>query len=527
MPSEQRLHPASLLFAFGRSLKAFVLPYLLVLFTASRSSRPPANFGPIPLRDANWEAWAMVLLIPSALAAIARYLSFRLRYDATELVIRSGIIFRNERHVPYARIQNLDAVQNVFHRLLGVIEVRVETGGGKEPEATISVIPASAFEDMRRRVFEGRKPAALAVDEAVVEAPASSAREETTILHLPLRELILYGWLENRGLFVISATMGLLWQFDLLDSIGNLIFGDGTFGRSVARDVFVAIVSGTRLPIGELLLVIGVVGGVVGAVQLLSIGWAIVRLHDFRLTRVGEDLRTRFGLLTRVTSTIPLRRIQTMTIREGPLERLAHRVSVRVETAGGGQVQGGRRKEREWLAPIIRRNELPTLIRQVVPELDLASVEWHGAHPRAFRRAAKRAVLMAIFISAVSIVPLEQWISAGQWALGVFIVALPWTLVAAHRYVRHLGWAASEDVVLFKSGWLWRNLTVARAAKVQAVTLVESPFDRRAAMSRVRVDTAGAGERSHRVDIPYLPREAAHDLYQRLATRAASTAFRW
>jgi putative membrane protein len=525
MRSEQRLHPASLLFAFGRSLKAFALPYLLVLFTASRSSAPPVGFGSFPARDGNWEAWALILLIPSVLAAIARYLSFHLQYDATELVIRSGILFRNERHVPYARIQNLDAVQNVFHRLLGVIEVRVETGGGKEPEATISVIPARAFEDMRRRVFEGRKPAEIPAIASVL--PEQPVPEATTLLRLPLRELIVFGWLENRGLFVISATLGLLWQFDLLESIGNFVFGAGTFGRSVAGDVVEAMVNRTRLPLGELILVVTVVVGVVAVVQLLSIGWAIVRLYDFCLMRVGDDLRTRFGLLTRVTSTIPLRRIQTMTIREGPVERLLHRLSVRVETAGGGQLQGGRGKEREWLAPIVHRDKLPTLVRQVVPELDLAAVVWHGPHPRAFRRAAKRSVLMAGAIAAGSVVPLERWASSGPWAIGVLLIALPWAVLAAHRYVRHLGWAASDEVVLFKSGWLWRNLTVARAAKVQAVTLVESPFDRRAAMSRVRVDTAGASERSHRVDIPYLPRNVAHDLYQRLATRAASTAFRW
>ena len=74
MPSEQRLHPASLLFAFARSVKAFALPYLFVLFTASRSSATDqlrTRWG----AERELEAWAMVLLIPSALAAIARYLS--------------------------------------------------------------------------------------------------------------------------------------------------------------------------------------------------------------------------------------------------------------------------------------------------------------------------------------------------------------------------------------------------------------------------------------------------------------------
>jgi membrane protein YdbS with pleckstrin-like domain len=43
----------------------------------------------------------------------------------------------------------------------------------------------------------------------------------------------------------------------------------------------------------------------------------------------------------------------------------------------------------------------------------------------------------------------------------------------------------------------------------------------------VRVDTAGAGEFSHRVDIPYLPRDVAAGLAERLAVQAANTSFKW
>ena len=46
-------------------------------------------------------------------------------------------------------------------------------------------------------------------------------------------------------------------------------------------------------------------------------------------------------------------------------------------------------------------------------------------------------------------------------------------------------------------------------------------------MARVRVDTAGGGELSHGVAIPYLARDTAHALYQRLSTQAAHTTFRW
>jgi len=257
-------------------------------------------------------------------------------------------------------------------------------------------------------------------------------------------------------------------------------------------------------------------------VRLVSTAWGAIRLYGFRLTRAGDDLRTEFGLFTRVATTIPLRRVQTMTIREGPVHRMVQRVSVRIETAGGSHTAtGAGTSEREWVAPIIRRQELPDFVRQVLPELDLVAITWHPPAPGAFRRAVKPAIVGAVGISLVLVGPLERW------ALGLLPVTLAWAVFAARKYVHCLGWAATDDVVVFRSGWLWRSVTAARAAKIQAVTWFESPLDRRAAMAQVRVDTAGAGERSHRVHIPYLSRETAVELHHWLAARAASTAFRW
>ena len=58
------------------------------------------------------------------------------------------------------------------------------------------------------------------------------------------------------------------------------------------------------------------------------------------------------------------------------------------------------------------------------------------------------------------------------------------------------------------------------------MTLAASPFDRRHAMARVRVDTAGASEKS-RINIPYLPRDVAEALHTKLAQEAAERQFRW
>jgi membrane protein YdbS with pleckstrin-like domain len=52
--------------------------------------------------------------------------------------------------------------------------------------------------------------------------------------------------------------------------------------------------------------------------------------------------------------------------------------------------------------------------------------------------------------------------------------------------------------------------------------MLESPLDRRWAMKRVTVDTAGAAGQGHKIEIPWLTEHVADALYTRLRHAAAS-----
>lgn len=520
MPSEQRLHWATLFFDLAKHVKQFAVPAVLVIFGASQSSGGPGGmFGRLPDR---WEAWLLLLFVPATLFSIVRYLTFRLRYDERELVIRTGLIFRNERHIPFSRIQNVDASQNVFHRLFGVAEVRVETGGGKEEEARLSVLPHSAFLEMRQHVFRERAAPELQAPDAptsalqaplALEAPTAPRAE---LLHLSVRELLLCGFLENKGMVLIGAAFGVGWETGLLNRVSGQFF-DRFFFRNLARSFFDGPFPVERIAIG-----IGGFAVFLVVVRIISMIWAFVRLYDFRLTRVGEDLRTEYGLFTKVAATVPIRRVQAITINAGPLHRWLKRATVRVATAGGrGKKDQSAANVREWLAPLIRQEALPRLLQQVLPGFDLSIVSWQPVHPRAFVRALKpMLVFSAIFTIAFAFL-------IGWGAIGVLILMLLWGVISTRQYVAHLGWAEDDEVVMMRSGWIWQQITLARVNKIQAVAMHQTPFDRRAAMARVRVDTAGAGEFSHRVDIPYLDQQIARGLAQRLSASAANTTFRW
>lgn len=502
MPSEARLHPASILFGLISQVREFAVPLVLALVAGSQRG--------------GFDTVAWIVFIPYTLVAVGRYFFFTYRFDPHELVIRSGLIFRNERHIPYGRIQNLDAVENVLHRALGVLDVRIDTGSGSDTDATLSVVTRGAYEDMRRHVFAGRETAVEAPVGGRAEAPASPPAR--LLLRLPAHELVLYGLIENRGGIVVAGLAGLLWEAGLTERFVERYAGPGAGDGGVIR----GLVTGTTTvaPVWERLAIAAfVIFAILAVVRLLSVALALVRLHGFRVAKVGEDLRAEYGLLTRVTATIPLRRIQTLTITEGALHRLAGRSSVRVDTAGGAGPDG--RRGRESLAPVISRDAWPALVREVLPELDLAAVDWRRPAPGAFARDVRRRLLLAATVSALAV-----WFWHWQ-AAALFVMLAAWAVLSARGHVNNMGWAAVDGAVIYKSGWLRRHVTIARHTRIQSVGLWQSPFDRRWSMATVGVDTAGASAASHRVRIPYLTRDDAGRLHAELSAAAARTAFRW
>jgi uncharacterized membrane protein YdbT with pleckstrin-like domain len=160
-----------------------------------------------------------------------------------------------------------------------------------------------------------------------------------------------------------------------------------------------------------------------------------------------------------------------VTVREGPLHRLFGRTSVRVDTAGGAtgakaaaiaRRRGAHRRERGVAAAL-----------RAAAEIDLTTVGWNPVDPRGFRRALKGSVVVACLLTAPFVIML-QW-----WTLVLLAALLVWACFNARQYVRHLGWALTDRAVCFERLAL-AGVSVARFAKIQAVTLSESPFDRRA-----------------------------------------------
>lgn len=506
--SEQRLHPLSPLFALAAQAKSLLLPGVLAL-VAARSS------------DGNWEVWAMFLLVPYFGYALITYATYRWRCEEEKLVIRTGLLFRSERQIPFHRIQNVDAIQGVFHRLARVVEVRLETGGGDEPEARIRVLSVAAYQDLRARV-RAAAPGMRAPSAAT--SPADG--EEHELLRLPTREVLLLGWIENRGGVILAAGLGLLWELGLLEPLTERIGGAGTttrgfvtgLGREVARAFFD---SGTW-PLQEMGYALAGFLALLFVLRIASMGLAWLRWGGFRLTGSGADLHVDFGRLTRVHATVPRRRIQAVTVHSWPTHRLFARASLRVVTAAANAKELEEESPSgERLAPILPAIAIGSLLTRVLPELAWQGHSWQRVEPRAFRRAVKKHLLWIVPFAGLSAL---EW---GAWAVPFLVGLVAWAAYATRKQLAALGWALAPGALWIRKGWLWRTLHIVPLSKIQAAGTSESPFDRRAGMATLRVDIAGGGLFAFAIRVPYLARDTASELCRRLAEHAARTELSW
>jgi putative membrane protein len=448
---------------------------------------------------------AVIMLVVLAIGLVietVRYFTVRYAFGEEELVVREGVFSKNERHIPLARIQNVDQIQNPLHRMFKVAEVRVQTASGAEPEAVFRVLSLDALARLRDGINRGKRE--VGGEEAEAEA------QDRKVLSLGLDELVRLGVISNRGVLIVAAVIGFLWQF---------VFDEESFFDTVQEYV-------RSLPVPAV--GAGVVGGLVFlaillaglALVALSVIWTITRFYGFTLTRTGEGYRIECGLLTRRTANVPAGRIQFVSIHQSPLARNMKRATVRVETAGGVGEKDELNFGRKWFVPIIDVARLTDVLDEIQPGLSLTRADWAPLPRRARRRMmVKSAVIWGIVAGALAAL---IW----PWGLIAFVLPALAALIAAKAY-KFMAVAQTDTHLLFRSGLLTRKTSAVQIDKIQSVDLTESPFDRLHAHRSLSIDTAGAGPAGHKIAIPYLDRDHATDLAEELTRRAERAGFTW
>lgn len=490
---EQRLHPLSWVFVLLQQIRQFLIPLAaLVLFGSRDGSRDSADH----------IATGVVMAVLVAISVL-RYFTYRYRIGTDGVAIRSGLLERSRRDIPFARIHNVVVHQSLLHRLAGVAEVRLESAGGHKPEAEMRVLrldQALALEDLIRRRTH--------------DADASTPQilnDSTTLLRLPLAEVIRLGLISNRGMVVVAASFGVIYQMIPRRTVSNFVEHNGELAyRYVSQIHPGAAVTAALVVLGALAVLV--------AMRALSVALALAQYHGFHLSQSERRLTVERGLLTRIRSSVALRRIQSWTLYESRLHRLFGRRQLRVETAVAGTAdsEGSALKE---LAPIAEPQRCDALLQRLLPGIAWPPAQWQAIATHCWWRLSLPTLLLLPLVVGLA----WQFGTQAAWLL----LWLPWSAFKAHRQVHRMGYAVDARFVAVRGGWWKRWWRLAELDKLQALQLQRSPLDRLSGTATLWLDTAGASATGPGLRLRFVPLAQAQVLQAQLGAALARRKLRW
>ena len=437
---------------------------------------------------------AVLGAVLGAAYGVAYYLRYEYELSGGSLSIRSGVVGRREREIPLRRIQNVDLRQSIVQRLLGLAVVSVETAGGGQTEAVLNFVSKAEAERLQREIRRRKRAADAEAGESTV---SGEALEDSTAE--PAEP-------EVQPLFRIGdVELGLYALTSFQPASALLLIFAVPFGWEAASSILLRIAAPlggpTELDPMALASAAGLVLVVVGTALAALTSWAISALvtmlgyYGFSLDRAGDDLVYERGLLRRYSGSIPLSKVQTLTLVEHVLARRLGYAGLRVETAGYSPGGGGQGSNRPASAiPLAERDRVLALARTIEPFDDLA---FERPPKRARRRYAARYLIVVAVLTAV--------VLGVGWALGVFapdlrialwqapLLLLPLVPVAAHLKWANRGFHLGADHVALREGFWRRRTRIVPYYRLQTVQTRRTIFQRRLDLASLVADTASSG----------------------------------
>jgi putative membrane protein len=415
---------------------------------------------------------------------ITYYLVFEYELTEDTFDVTSGVFNRKHREIPYHRIQNIDIEQSFLQRLIGVGVARIETAGGGQTEAKLDFVSETEATRLQSDIRERKRTEASEGDHSTKVSPSTDETTES----------------DSTLLFELQSSDLALLAVAFLRPGAALLIVIGIPSLPVGRDIITSILLTLAQPLGgpaelslaslssdeALALTIVSLPLLILCAWVVSAAYTIVMYFGFELGRIDNDLVYERGLFSRYSGTIPLEKIQTISITEPVLARPLGYAGLTVETAGYSPGQSESR-DSEAAIPLTQREQTLELARAIEPFDDLSFVR---SPKQARRRYAVHYLTVVVALVVIGYAVSLVYSGFSYWYAPV--VLLPLVPVAAYYKWKHRGYHVGEHHIALRDGFWQRTTRVVPYYRLQTVLTQRTIFQQRLNIADLTADTASS-----------------------------------
>ena len=513
----RQAHWSFIILGLIRQLRGLIFPLAVLVFSRGFDGSS---------QDLIWYGVAIAFAAFSAIVSVMNWWFQRFRVTDREVMSRSGVIAKQERVVPFERIQSVDLDEAPLERIFRIVRVRIETAAGGQAGTDIE-IPALKRDDAialrqdlltaRQHARTGEKitPASDDVAEQVPDRMATTpARARSAQADAMGGELLRR--ITTRELLIAGATSGRFGPAAAI--VGTLTqFGDELIPRNVWERVpwesFAEAASNIQILVSAVTL-LGIVA------WLLAIATTALTFGNFEIRREDDQLYLQYGLLDRRRTTIPIRRIQAIQVREGVLRQPFGFAEIRFETAGFGNDGSSS----GVLFPLLPRREVRDLLSRASPEflMEIERPDLARLPARSRRRyIIETSIGWAITVTIASLIAwrfldIPLW---WLWMLGLGLLTPVFAWLGNWRY-KDAGWQIDNGRFMLRWRSVGRTTMLTRVQRIQYRKLTASLLQRRASLVSFETSVA-AGGLGGQAGLAHMDRDDAERMVQQLGRSAS------
>ncbi len=431
--------------------------------------------------------------------SVVAYFRYFFHLEEDQLVIQKGVFNRSLTKLPFERIQNLYIEQNVLHRLLGVVSLRVDSAGSSGHEVTIDALEREDAEAMRAYVLEQKQEEAQerSMDPAAPEQSAPVA--QSLVLRLSFEDLLRIGVTQNH-----LATAGVI-----VGTVFGFLF---TVAGAFEQDLVKTLIE--RWP----MLQPGFWGFLILATLLFVVAFfltlirTVTQHYDLQFFESREGFQLKAGLFNRREAFMQKRKIQLIRWTDNPLRRLLGLFRVSIHQA----ISGSERAAEQISIPGCKRAQVDDVVHSSFEGSAAADFRGHSISKAYFIWYIRFMLLPAVVFGALGYLLQEPRFVLPAIAFPVLGGLYLWLYQQRFRL-----WL-SPEYLKTSEGVLGRTITLLPVYKVQSVRIRQSFFQRRRDLASVELYTAGGSVR-----VPFLPLDLARALQDYVLYRVESRREDW
>ncbi|MCI4650083.1 PH domain-containing protein [Phaeodactylibacter sp.] len=432
--------------------------------------------------------------------SVVAYFRYFFHLEEDQLVIQKGVFNRSLTKLPFERIQNLYIEQNVLHRLLGVVSLRVDSAGSSGHEVTIDALERKDAEAMRAYVLEQKREEAQEQTGLAPETSGQSAPvAQSLVLRLTFEDLLRIGVTQNH-----LATAGVI-----VGTVFGFLF---TVAGAFEQDLVKTLIE--RWP----MLQPGFWGFLILAAILFVVAFfltlirTVTQHYDLQFFESREGFQLKAGLFNRREASMQKRKIQLIRWTDNPLRRLLGLFRVSIHQA----ISGSERAAEQISIPGCKSVQVDDVVHSSFEGSGEAVFRGHSISKAYFIWYIRFTFLPAVVFGALGYFLQEPRFALP--AIGFPVLGGLYLWLYQERFQLWL----SPEYLKTSEGVLGRTMTLLPVYKVQSVRIRQSFFQRRRSLASVELYTAGGSVR-----VPFLPLDLARALQDYVLYRVESRREDW